>query len=86
MALPAFDDWHKHLHRILTSLGSLVCLAHHLNLLLLHPILAHLRILANAHLVTGTLLRSTITDMARYNVELLYHDWTKIGNVADCYS
>jgi hypothetical protein len=31
-------------------------------------------------------LRSTITDMARYNVELLYHDWTKISNVADCYS
>ena len=74
MRLPAFYNWHKHLHCILTSLGSLVCLAHHLNLLLLHTILAHLRILANAHLVTGTLLRSTITDMARYNVELLYHD------------
>jgi len=86
MRLPAFYNWHKHLHCILTSLGSFVCLAHHLNLLLLHTILAHLRILANAHLVTGTLLRSTITDMARYNVELLYHDWTKIGNVADCYS
>jgi len=86
MRLTAFYNWHKHLHCILTSLGSLVCLAHHLNLLLLHTILAHLRILANAHLVTGTLLRSTITDMARYNVELLYHDWTKIGNVADCYS
>ena len=78
MRLPAFYNWHKHLHCVLTSLGSSVCLAHHLNLLLLHTILAHLRILANAHLVTGTLLRSTITDMARYNVELLYHDTAKI--------
>ena len=85
MRLTAFYNWHKHLHCILTSLGSFVCLAHHLNLLLLHTILAHLRILANAHLVTGTLLRSTITDMARYNVELLYHDWTKIGNVLEGY-
>lgn len=83
IALPAFDDWHNdaHLILILTALGSLVSLTHHLNLLLLHAILAHLRILTNAHLVTGTLLRVAITNMTRHNVKLLYHDWTKIGNV-----
>lgn len=81
--LATADQWHNHANLILTFalLGSLVSLTHHLNLLLLHPILAHLRILADAHLVTRTLLRSTITDMARYNIKFLYHDRTKISNV-----
>ena len=78
--LTAFDDWHNNAYLILhfTLLGSLVRLTHHLNLLLLHPILAHLRILANAHLITGTLLRDAITYMASHNVKLLHA--SKIGN------
>jgi len=81
MVLPALDDWHNDakLILVLTLLGSLVSLTHHLNLLLLHPILAHLRILANAHLITGTLLRDAITYMASHNVKLLHA--SKIGNV-----
>jgi hypothetical protein len=79
MRLTALDDGHNDLHFILTLLGSFVSLTHHLDLLLLHSVLAHLRILANTHLITGTLLCNTITDMASYNVELLHV--SKIGNV-----
>jgi hypothetical protein len=80
MRLTALDDGHNDAHFVLALLGSFVSLTHHLNLLLLHSVLAHLRILANTHLITWALLCNTITDMAGYNVELLHT--SKIGNVS----